>query len=495
MVNDERANNNARGPWGEAREQGAKISNISHFFLSEQKKGDGNGNGNGNGKNRRAERVNRVPPERHPYPPPQQTGQSEQTDPSCLSLNVAGEKTEKRLEIISVISSHLRWDGAKGLSQFARLLTKDKKTVGVLKLQNWSAQFTIYHPRSFEHQVANDNDYSEDLLADGQPGGEESGGNIFDKLDANIDRIDSLILTWGPEFTKYHGRFLEMSDKICLITTPADEHLVGTYQAVKQLMRGREDSLPIGIFVAHSDNPGKAKDVSRRFIRTAEEHLRVRVDDFGYLHSEPMVTSELIFRDDIRESSEGDTDKWVSELEGWVVENNKTNEETSCRSELDSEYSEGLKQAQGNAAGNGGNNDISIIDIDDIMHDESEQFLSLHIGKYLLAKHKPTSSDLIDFLRSMKLRCARFTSQEDGQGDIFVVTVLKEDDPGLIHWAMEYYPTKTDSLMLLSEIQLGQMEKAIYERNFPSLQIVPIIRGRSEGRERIVVRHPSAVNI
>ncbi len=465
-------------------EDNNRISNIAHFFLSDMKaeKSDG-GNGSQN-KIRNAHTVKRNKPTNHPYPPPpQRTDQSEMTDPSCF-LNCHLNKSESKAEFIGVVCSHLKWQSMGSVRQFAKALAKTGKKVGLLNLQSWSAQFNLYHQNkpneNIKPDTAKDEYFEEPIETLHSQKSKEQVNDIIGQLDERIDSLDYLLLVYGPEFNNYSHQLLSALDRLCVITNPERESLIGAYQTIKHIASQNGD-IPIGVFVSDVDTESRADEVYQRLANTAKQHAGLELSYFGCFVAETPLVAEMIARQQIRSDSQQSIEQWIENLQQWIEEHKSKDEPKLKEANMNEQEIDNNEQIESHSV-----NGNRIIKISTLTGDD-QQFIALHIGKHLLSDdYKPSSSDLIDFLRASNVFCARFSSEHNSDSYL-VIVYLHDQDRTIIDWLTQNYPHKTDKLIVASDAPLGTMETQTWRKQFADVRIIPMLAGLLDGEEVIML--------
>ncbi len=501
----------------------SRISSVAHLFLSEMRSSQASTGGNGHtaeitGKNESENGEHSVPVARtirrtgpdgtiYSYPPPPQqlTDQSFGADPSVFpestpdeEFNENSDHPERKLHILGVISSHLRWEGNKALSQFARMLAGQGKTVGVLKLEAWSVHLRVYFRKDNEIkntiESTSPDEYEEDIPTEIETVSAGSG-DVAARLNTLDGQLDYLLIGWGPEFSRFEERLYELVDQVCVIGAPEREKLVRSYQILKTLAQ-REPRIPVGVFITDVTSFAQAQTVYSRLAKTAKDFENYSLEHLGYSLADSAIVSELLARTELKERSEA----WFDELEEWLathksepkidvesqaqaaepILNESSGYDPEKKKEIkDEDVKNHIPAAISTAKSN---HDLVVIETN---HESKSASLAEDIGKKILPHASAAQDALIRFMNSVGVCCARFID-DAGRGTL-VLVLFADGQEVMSAGSMEHYPIKTDHLIVVTDKMLGEMEKQLWMKHFSCVEIKRLMRGWLDGRDVIII--------
>lgn len=127
---------------------------------------------------------------------------------------------------------------------------------------------------------------------------------------------------------------------------------------------------------------------------------------------------------------------------------------------------------------------IKLITIDNLSKDELP-YLGISIGRALLGRsYLPLESDLIDFIRSNNIPCARFTTEE--KNSFVSLFLVSSENKEIIRWILENYPHKGDRIILIIE-DPNEFEIRQLKSHFGKIEIIKSLRGTLNGKETLII--------
>ncbi len=508
----------------------SRFSTMAHLFLSDIRSENPELEDSGKNSQGSVGKVKRIKPgeRNNSYPPPpQQTDQPQKADPSDFLLSQADpaegdaeaeiDESAGKLNIIGVHSCHLRWAGNKYLGQFARTLAGQGKVVAVLNLEAWSANLRLYYRRAGDASLGDEKsplgpkmpeleEYLEDPVNETRLEPElETSGAVWSQLETLAETMDYFLISWGPEFSPFEDRLYHLLDEICIVTSPERDKLVGSYQLLKAL-KNRLANLPAGVFVGDVGSFSEAQAVYSKLARTCRDFAGIQIENYGYSLSEGAVVQELVARTELRQQPQtwfDDLEKWLQSRREIPAESPLENLELQAGVQPPSVIASEAKQSDPGGMASSARpclspqtqlNDETTPD-DSLAGDDEDNLvietaptqdgLSELIGSRIVAKGKPANDSLMAFLQSIGVNCSRFLNP-NGNGT--VVLVLKnEEDSAAAAWAMEHYPVREDRLILVTDKQIGQVEKTFWQKYFTRLEIKRLLRGKLHGRQVLII--------
>jgi hypothetical protein len=486
-----------------------RISNVAHFFLSDLKTSDiaepenlvsrddvFNNEGG-------AQRIIRVAPngKQYSYPPPQQsTDQSQKADPSDFSPTAGNqyeeeifeqeEKADESIYFIDVFCSHLRGQAKQGLHLLARTLACQGKRVAVIRMDSDSIVVTDFSSKF-------------DSLSRGckiPDGRVISFGNDLDAVSEEWDYVlfsrESLNRTQGD-------RFLNLADSVCVVTSPEQPKLIDSYRVLKSISQDRNVSA--GVFVISAGDFKQAQSVYTRIAETAQSHLGLTVDNFGYSIDDGAVVE----RELAKIETHGQMDVYLQRIEAWrqsvkaepgsletptlfsdvlspipVTQEHEQEKEPEVIAEKEEFHTIPLAESPVTSRMSSAD-DLIILDLPE--HEEN-LFMAQLIGQKLLFGGCPVTDQFFKFLKSTGIDCIRFINSDE-TGTLIMV-LRKNEDIEILDWILDHFPDKDDKLMLVTEKPIGRFERTRWARQFNQIEILNMVRGRIDGRNTIIVdRH------
>ncbi len=424
--------------------------------------------------------------------PPEPVAEAE--CPSCeLPADEEPQESDAadKLHVLGVYCSHLHWEGNKALAEFARFLAGQGKLVGVLKLEAWSVSARVYFrhtdaPKmpSLDTRTLEPQEYGEDMSAETLATGDlASVSGIWDQLEAMREKLDYILISWGPEFGRFEEQIQRVLDSVCVIATPERKHLVSSYQFLKSLS-GRELAKPLGLFVADVGSFTEAQGVFTKLAKTVRDFAGLTVENYGYSLSDGAVVQEFLSRTELRDQPE----TWFDGLENWLGLSRKNNtskerSEPGMIKETSSKTNEPVRPVTPSkvpAKVTGDDSEVLMVEADLGVGKLAEV-----IGEKMFPEGEVTTDSLTGFLRSLGLNCAKF-GLEDGRGVLVWVLTAGQDTTVPI-WAAEHYPDHREQLVLITDQPFGQIEKMFWLKHFERVDVRRAIRGKFQGKDVLII--------
>ncbi|NLX04584.1 MAG: MinD/ParA family protein [Phycisphaerae bacterium] len=501
-------------------QEAARIASVAHLFLSEL---------------RHPDETAKIPERRKPNsdshpPPPQQADQPARADPLYFlpeaeesALPASPVDSDRRLRVLAVLASHLRWEGAKGLVQFARHLASAGRSAALLRLEPSAAHLRLFYHKDLGGRLAGvlpaveGDHYAETPRGPREtPVGPESGGRcIWDLLERLSQQVDYLLIAADAGCFEPVGRaVLSYCHTVCILAHPEKDHLVASYQTVKTI--GAEfPGRSIGAFVTQAHDQEQARSIFSRLDQTARRFAKTGLIDFGYTLSDQNVSQELLCRADLAGNGDHDRRDCARRLEEFLTElveefpGSQDEEAGACEALAEApaaveaeasapaEAQESVKHVEsapmisdirsetdnGNGHGAGG---LVAVDLDG--DPRNGQVLPQRLAGELLGDVKICGDTFTEFLANCGLRCCL---ARVGERSSLVILIRDEQDLQTAAWALGNYPQSEQTLILITAVAVDAPLHRSWSRRFAKTQIVRGLEGRLDGRRMFVLERPS----
>lgn len=489
-----------------------RIASVAHLFLSELRKEAGVAPG-----------PKRIKPTDDSPPPPQQADRSERTDPPLLlsrqpisepiSANSPADRTP-RPQILMALASHLHWDGAKGLTQFARRLAGQGKTVVVVKLETTAVDLRLFYHKDkdkdkdlagkFSPMIVDydeDRAYSEDPKGPPVPtsgSGKVDPDRVWQILAGATGQIDYLLLTCGPGYDQaVRERLFARADQICIVVHPKSDHLISSYQLIKSLV-SQGVSVPLGVFVTQAAGQSEAQEIFQRLNRTVREFADAELLDLGFTPADQNVAQELLSRTDLGTRTGNTRQDVIAGLERYLDQigasergGDGLNDGPSGPAEQEHvcppSQSNTATSSTGIESGDGGPA-LLTIDLGSAAAEQAEpigdKFMESLIGR-LLGDGQVFKDGLCRFLTNCGLDCGKARS-----GDVETMVILIGDDMDrqVATWALGNYPKGREKLIIVAAVPIDMHLQRSWARQFAEVSILQAVRGNLNGISTLIVQ-------
>jgi len=480
-----------QGPAGATR-----IASVAQAFLSEMRTSGGSSGA-----------PTRIKPKQtgHSHPPPQQADQPCGADPLCISSARIGTETKAVPTVYGVFASHLHWDGAKALGQFARYLAADGNTVGLLKLEMTAADLRLFYHKDLGESLSplildtsENRRYSEDPPGSNGDSshGEAGWGKLWPLLERITPRLDYLLVAWGPAFDlPLREKVLSGVDQACVLVDTESDHLISSYQLIKSLA-GEAVGLPLGIFVTGAPSRDEADRIFDRLNRTARQFAQADLTHFGFSLADQNVAQELLCRTDVGSASGVDREQCVSNLERYLQDiasirtlgpsrmapNNPDAKAEQCDEIVQEDVPPKPPTATSAASAE------TLLTIDLAADEGNPGGLIRQLANGLGADTRQGDSDLIKFLLNCDVQCVR---AEMNGCDVLMALVRDQGEREMLSWVLNNYPAGSEALIVVSTLSLDLTFQHGLSRRFAQVKVVPAVEGLLNGVCTLILQNLS----